>query len=223
MSDGDEKVPPSSAVAPGDYPPPPQYTPPPQYAPPRPAPAPKKGSVGKKVLIAVVAIALVFAAKVGGRVALNYMSGNHSSNGNNGFDYAVGTCLNLSKTGIVVKPSDVRVEPCSSPTALSKVAKRYHGAKNCPNANYGTLEGGGSGLCLEDNLTVDSCYRQDLISHMFAATACTPGVMSTEPTFRVASRQDGVDEPGLCSEDQQALDFPEPPLTYCMVVLTSDE
>ncbi|GAB2993728.1 LppU/SCO3897 family protein [Mycobacterium bourgelatii] len=221
MSDDDENVPASSAVPPGNYPLPPQYTPPPQYAPPPPAPAPKKSAVGKKVLAALAVIVLAVAVKVGARLVLNKPS--HHGSHSHGFDYAVGTCLNLSKTGIVVTPDEVKVEPCSSPTALSKVAKKYTGTKNCPNANYGTLEGGGSGLCLEDNLTVSSCYTQDLVSHMFKATECKPSVLSTEPTFRVALRQDGVDDPSLCSEEQQTVDFPEPPLTYCMDVLVADE
>lgn len=241
MTDSGDKIPPAQppypapgqqypppAAPPGGYPPPApgqQYAAP-QYAPPPPmpqAPAPKKGSVAKKVLAVLVVIVLAVAVKVGVRAVLNRNSDNHASHINNGFDYPVGTCLNLSKAGIVVKPSDVKVEPCSSPTALSRVAKKYNGAKNCPNANYGTLEGGGSGLCLEDNLVVDSCYHQALISHMFAATACKPGVLSNDQTFRVALRRDGVDDPGLCTEEQQAVTFPEPPLTYCMDVLVSDQ
>ncbi|MCV6967513.1 hypothetical protein H7J50_27475 [Mycobacterium intermedium] len=228
MSDDDENVPASSAVPPGNYPLPPQYTPPPQYAPPpkyapppAQAPAPKKGSATKKILAALAVIVLAVAVKVGARLVLNQPS--HHGSHSNGFDYAIGTCLNLSKTGIVVTPNEVKVEPCSSPTALSKVAKKYTGTKNCPNANYGTLEGGGSGLCLEDNLTVDSCYTQDLVSHMFKATECKPSVLSSEPTFRVALRKDGVADPSLCSEEQQAVDFPEPPLTYCMDVLVASE
>lgn len=220
---------PPAASPPGGYPPPAPppggYPPPPppgaQYAPPPPPQVPKKGSTGKKILAVVVAIVLAIAVKVGVRAIFNHHS--HSSSGtstSNGFDYAVGTCLNLSKTGIMVKPSDVHVEPCSSPTALAKVAKKYKGAKNCPNENYETLEGGGSGLCLENNLTVGSCYHQAMISHMFESMACKPGVLSSDPTYRVAIRKDGVDDPGLCSSDQQLVNFPEPPLTYCLDVLT---
>lgn len=216
---------------PGGYPPPPSggyppapptgYPPAPgqQYAaPPPPPPVPvKKGSVGKKIIAAVGAVVIAIAVKVGLGVVLHRSHDRPLSN--NGFDYAVGTCLNLSKTGISVKPSDVKVEPCSSQTALSKVAKKYKGKKDCPNENYGTLEGGGTGLCLEDNLTVGSCYHQQIISHMFAATACKPSVLSSDPTFRVALRRDGVSDPGLCNEEQQVVNFPEPPLTYCMDVL----
>ena len=54
---------------------------------------------------------------------------------------------------------------------------------------------------------------------MFAPTACKPGVLSSDPTFRVAVRRDGVNDPGLCAGEQQAVNFPEPPLTYCMDVL----
>lgn len=218
-------------AAPGGYQPPPAagfpppppggYAPPgPQYAPPPPPVAPKKRSVGKRIGAALGAVVLVIAAKVG----LHALTHRHADrpSSSNGFDYAIGTCLNLAKAGIMVKPSDVHVEPCSSPTALSKVAKKYKGAKNCPNDNYGTLEGGGSGLCLEDNLTIGSCYHQALISHMFASTACTPGALSSDPTFRVAVRSDGVNDPGLCGGDQQVVNFPEPPLTYCMDVLERD-
>lgn len=190
----------------------------PQYAPPPPAPVePKKGSVGKRIGAALGAVVLVIAAKFG----LHAVTHHHADRALNsdGFDYAVSTCLNLAGASIAVKPTDVHVEPCSSPTALSKVAKKYKGAKNCPNDNYGTLEGGGNGLCLEDNLTIGSCYHQALISHMFATTACKPGVLSSDPMFRVAVRQDGVNDPALCGGDQQAVNFPEPPLTYCMDVL----
>lgn len=198
---------------PGGYPPPPPGMP---YAAP-PPPAPKKKSVGKRIIGALVAVVLVIVVKVGLGVVLHRHHDGSSTRSD--FDYAVGTCLNLTKTGISVKPSDVKVEPCSSPTALSKVAKKYKGKKNCPNDNYGTLEGGGSGLCLEDNLTVGSCYHQAIISHMFASTACKPGVLSNDPTFRVALRRDGVDDTSLCSEEQQPVNFPDPPLTYCMDVL----
>ncbi|MDP7704795.1 hypothetical protein [Mycobacterium sp. TY815] len=204
-------------VPPGGYlPPGPQYAPPP----PPPPPAPKKSSLGKRIGAALGAVVLVIAAKVGLHAVMHHRNADHRAS-SNGFDYPVGTCLNLVKAGIMVKPSDVREEPCSSPTALSKVAKQYKGSKNCPNDNYGTLEGGGSGLCLEDNLSVGSCYHQALISHMFAPTACKPGVLSSDPTFRVAVRRDGVNDPGLCAGEQQAVNFPEPPLTYCMDVLES--
>lgn len=219
FSPQDQQSTPSGGYAsPGaQYAPPGGYAPPgSQYAPPPPAP-PKKRSVGKRIGAALGAVVLVIAAKVGLHAVMHRHADGPSSS--SGFDYAVGTCLNLAKAGIMVKPSDVHVEPCSSPTALSKVAKKYKGAKNCPNDNYGTLEGGGSGLCLEDNLTVGSCYHQALISHMFAPAACKPGVLSSDPTFRVATRQDGVNDPGLCGGDQQAVNFPEPPLTYCMDVL----
>ncbi|MDT5139942.1 MAG: hypothetical protein QOD58_4204 [Mycobacterium sp.] len=202
--------------SPGGYPPPPTggYAPPPpgqQYAPP---PAPKKRSVGKRIVAALVAIVLVIAVKVGLRAVLNH---HEDQPVHNGFDYAVGTCLNLSKAGIAPKPTDVHVEPCSSPTALAKVAKRYQGKKNCPNEHYGTLEGGNNGFCLQDNLTVGSCYNQTLINHMFEPTGCTPGVIGQ--TFKVALRRDGVDDKALCNDDQQPVNFPEPPLTYCLDVL----
>lgn len=202
---------------PGAYPPPVPGQPYPPVAPPPIPPAPKKSGLGKKILAGIVAVVLVIAVKQGLRAVTHHSS--DSRGGKDGFDYAVGTCLNLSKTGIMVKPSEVKVEPCSSPTALSKVAKKYKGKKNCPNENYGTLEGGGTGLCLEDNLVVGNCYHQAIVSHMFASTACTPGVLSSDPTFRVALRRDGVNDPGLCSEEQQVVNFPDPPLTYCMDVL----
>lgn len=212
---GDDNFSPENnrAMPPGGY-----LPPGPQYAPPPPPPAPpRKSPLGKRIGAALGAVVLVIAAKVGLHAVMHHHSERASSS--NGFDYAIGTCLNLAKAGIMVKPSDVQVEPCSSPTALSKVAKKYKGAKNCPNDNYGTLEGGGSGLCLEDNLSIGSCYHQALISHMFASTACKPGALSSDPTFRVAARHDGVDDPGSCESDQQAVNFPEPPLTYCMDVL----
>lgn len=216
---GDANFPPGDQwnAPPGGYlPPGPQYAAPPP-PPPAPAPAPKKSSVGKRIGAALGAVVLVIAAKVGLNLVLHRHIDRPASS--SGFDYPIGTCLNLAKAGIMVKPSDVQEEPCSSPSALSKVAKKYKGSKNCPNDNYGTLEGGGSGLCLEDNLTIGSCYHQALISHMFAPTACKPGVLSSDPTFRVAVRRDGVNDPGLCAGEQQAVNFPEPPLTYCMDVL----
>lgn len=190
------------------------------YAPSAPAqqylpPAPKKRSPGRRILSVLVAIVLVVGVRVGVHTVMDRHDDHRS---NSGLDYAIGTCLDLSKAGGLVKPSDVHAAPCSSPTALAKVAAKYNGTKNCPNGNYGTLDSAGSGLCLQDNLTVGSCYRQTLLSHMFALSGCTRG-FSTDPTFRVALRRDGVDDPGLCNADQQAVDFPQPALTYCLDVL----
>jgi hypothetical protein len=206
----------------GGYPPPGDYPPPGGYPPP-PPPPPRKKSVGKRILGALVAVALVITVRVGLHAVFNHhsdhSSGNHSSD--SGFNYEVGTCLNLSKTGIMVKPSEVQVEPCSAPTALARVAKKYKGTKNCPSDHYGTLEGGGDGYCLEDNLTVGACYNQSLFSHMFEQTACTPGFLPNNPTLKVALRREGVNDPGLCRIEQQVIGFPEPPLTYCMDVIAT--
>ena len=179
--------------------------------------APRKRSVGRRILATLGAVIVFIAAKVGLHMVMDDHHDRPSDKGFEGFDYAIGTCLNLSKAGIMVKPGDVSVEPCSSATALAKVAQKYKGAKNCPNDNYGTLEGGGSGLCLQDNLTVGNCYHQTIVSHLFAPTACTPGIIDS--TFKVALRRDGVNDPGLCTGDQQVVNFPEPALTYCLDVL----
>lgn len=82
---------------------------------------------------------------------------------------------------------------------------------------YATLDSGGSGLCLQENLTTGSCYQQNMWSHMFTSSDCTPGFV--DPIFKVALRRDGVDNPGLCTGDQQTMDYPDPPLTYCLDVL----
>jgi hypothetical protein len=200
-------------------------------APPPPPPeSPKKRSVGKKIvgaLVAVVLVIVVIALKVGLRAgitqAVHSIDHHVDHPSNSGFDYAIGTCLNVSTSASYVKPSDVQVEPCSSPTALAKVAKKYNGTKNCPNDHYGTLQGVDSGFCLQDNLTVGDCYQQAIITHMFAQTACTPGLGAIDQTVKVALRRDGVDDPGLCNADQQPLDFPEPPLTYCLEVVQRDQ
>jgi hypothetical protein len=174
----------------------------------------KKRSVGKKILGVLVAIVLVIAVMIGVRAVMDRHEDGPS---NNGFDYAIGTCLNLAKASVDVKPSDVQAEPCSSPTALAKVAKKYKGATNCPNDNYGTLQGGGSGLCLQPELTVGSCYHRTMFPHMFAQVTCLPGAL--DQTLKVTLRRDGADDAGLCSSGQLAANFPEPPLTYCMEVV----
>jgi hypothetical protein len=183
-----------------------------QYASP---PPPKKRSIGRRILALLMALVTV----IGVRIVLHAVLDHHSDPApDTGLDYAIGTCLDVSKANIFVKPSDVHVEPCSSPTALAKVATKYKGAKNCPNDQYGTLDSHGSGLCLQDNLTVGNCYRRSLLSHMFTLANCTPG-LSNDPTFKVALRRDGVNDPALCTDTQRAVNFPEPPLTYCLDAL----
>jgi hypothetical protein len=162
---------PSSASS-QQYPSPPSSPPPP--------PPPKKRSISRRILASLVAFVLVIGVKIGVHAVMDRDS--HPAP-EAGMDYAIGTCLDLSKASSLVKPSDVHVEACSSPTALAKVATKYTGAKNCPNDQYGTLDSHGSGLCLQDNLTVGSCYRQTLLSHMFTLSACTPG-FSHDPTFK---------------------------------------
>ncbi|WP_131823610.1 LppU/SCO3897 family protein [Mycobacterium talmoniae] len=181
----------------------------------QPPPAPKaKPSIGKRIGSAAMVLIGVIAAKavVGG------LFHHHGSSGGDEplFDYAVGTCLKVDTT-IMVKPGDVHELPCSSPDARVIVAKKYTGQKNCPTEEYATLEGGGGGLCLQDDLAVGTCYQQGIVTHLFEPTGCTPGF--TEPTVRVALRRDGVDDPGLCGGDQQPLNYPEPPLTYCLEVI----
>lgn len=190
---------------------------PPVPYPPGPPPAPpKKRSIGKRILTVLGALVLVIAAKLGLGAVRNHIASDVAD----GFDYDVGTCLEIKAAITLVSPGDVHAAPCSSPAALVKVAKKYNGARDCPNDNYGTLEGGGTGLCLQDNLVVGNCYQQRVITHFFESTACTPGVV--DPTVRVALRHDGVDDAGLCTGDLEPMTFPEPPLTYCLEVLQAN-
>ena len=108
---GDANFPPGDQwnAPPGGYlPPGPQYAAPPP-PPPAPAPAPKKSSVGKRIGAALGAVVLVIAAKVGLNLVLHRHIDRPASS--SGFDYPIGTCLNLAKAGIMVKPSDVRKNP----------------------------------------------------------------------------------------------------------------
>lgn len=201
---------------PGAYPyPPPGAYPAPGQLPPVPAsvpPPPKKRSIGKRLLSMLGAVVALIAVKVGFGLARD--QGVLPSTTDDGFNYAVGTCLEIKTTLSFVKPEDVHELPCSSPAALVKVGVKYKGSKQCPNDNYGTLGDDKRGLCLQDNLTVGNCYQPALITHFFQPHECTAGF--TEPTLRVALRKDGVSDPGLCVDGQQPLEFPEPPLTYCL-------
>ncbi|HEX6358038.1 LppU/SCO3897 family protein [Actinophytocola sp.] len=113
--------------------------------------------------------------------------------------------------------ADVETVDCSTPEAVYKVATREDtDTADCPNDQYVTYsEEGQLLLCLQLNVRDGECLEVTDSQDLRADCA------SPSATHRVAGVFDGVDDESKCAAEAEAITYPQPPLTVCLVTPAS--
>jgi hypothetical protein len=151
----------------------------------------------------VIGIVVVLAVVVG--VALWLQSSSPGS-------AEVGDCIKVND----IANADIEKVDCASEDALYKVAKTDDDPNaSCPTSAYVAYSETGRNellLCLALNADVGDCYQATQQVHK--KVDCT----SPDAMFEVTDVFEGKEDPAQCGEaEQDALVYPEPPLTICRV------
>jgi hypothetical protein len=109
--------------------------------------------------------------------------------------------------------ADIETVDCSAPESVYKVATREEtDTADCPNDQYVTYtEEGQLLLCLQLNVRDGECL--EVTASEDRRTDCA----SPTATHRVAGVFDGVDDETRCDPAAEAITYPQPPLTVCLV------
>lgn len=173
---------------------------------------PKSGSRGGGRGLLVAGIAVLIVALFGGAFVLVQTVNDRRV----AFDATlqVGSCITLKadSAGNVTH----QTANCSDSISYT-IASVADGEKACPSNSYQSLSITSQNriaktACLIQNLEVNSCYSIDKSVDKLAKVACT----DPKADFLVASRNDTVDDPKLCTEKQKYEGYATPPRTYCL-------
>ena len=180
-----------------------------QDLPPAPPPGTPSGTPpptakpGNNKLAKVIVLVVVLGIVIG--VALWLQSSAPSS-------AEVGDCIKIND----VTEADIEKVDCNSAEALYKVAvTKDDDAAGCPAPAYLAYTESGRNellLCLSLNAKAGDCFQ--VAENTYKKVACT----APEANFRVSEVFNGKDDPAQCGDAaDQALSYPEPPMTICRV------
>lgn len=134
------------------------------------------------------------------------------SSGGAAIDAQPGDCIKVNVAD--EKNADIETVECSSPDAIYEVGTREEtSTETCPNEQYVQYtEEGRLLLCLELHVAEGDCLQ--VTDQQDKRADCT----APEATHRVVGVFDGVDDETRCGDEStEALTYPQPPLTICLV------